>query len=284
MKHNNVLKNKLFLLLLLTIAFCVVYAPSRTFSIYKEILPTIINLSISSNDEVLVNFDSTGGSAVPSRSVTPGQTVGTLPIPTKANSNFIGWFDSNNQRVRHTTVIYGTTNLHAVWADIVCKRVTSQSDLHTETCASSGGCITAGIAAGSTITYGTIGDGIPEAGDAYNCDVDYDGVFDSKESDNKTFIERFYFVREKENVGSDNTAVMYYSTSFDNNGRDNRSISENDINSTDYSTALSYLPSSTLWDNPFLIDLDGNGRVSRFLTAADIESIYGQLLLIIQTI
>ena len=278
MENKKIIKNILLLLIIFFSFFAVLKTPNKTYSIYKEELDTTINLTIVSGEDVLVSFDSRGGSSVPSRYVTPGNAVGTLPIPTKTGSNFAGWYDSNNQRVRHTTIITGTTELHAVWTDIVCRLVNDSNNLHTETCASSGGCNTAGITVGSTITYGTIGDGNPEAGDAYNCDVDYDGVYDSKESDNKTFIERFYFVREKANSGSENSAVMYYSTSFDSNGRDNRTQNASDINSIDYLTALSYLPSSTLWDNPSLIDLDGNGSVSRFLTVEDLESIYGTIV------
>ena len=277
MNNRKIIKNILLIIIFFSF-FAVLKTPDKTYSIYRETLHTTINLTVVDANGFTVTFDSRGGSNVQSRLVQPNQAVGTLPIPTKTGSNFAGWYDSNNQRVRHTTLITADTELHAVWTDIVCRLVTDSSNLHTETCASSGGCVTAGISSGSTITYGTIGDGDPEAGDAYNCDVDYDGVYDSKESDNKTFIERFYFVREKVNGGSENSAVMYYSTSFDSSGRNNRSQNDSDIVSKDYTTALSYLPSSTLWDNPSLIDLDGNGSVSRLLTIDDLESVFGPIV------
>ncbi len=277
MNNKKIIKNILLLVAFFSF-FVVLKTPEKTYSIYKEELDTTINLTIVDANGFTVSFDSRGGSSVQSRTVQPNQAVGTLPIPTKTGSNFAGWYDSNNQRVRHTTLITANTELHAEWVDVVCRLVTNKNNLHTETCVSSGGCVTAGIQAGSTITYGTIGDGDPEAGDAYDCDVDYDGVYDLKESDNKTFIERFYFVREKANSGSDNSAVMYYSTSFDGSGRDNRSQNDSDIVSKNYTTALSYLPSSTLWDNPYLVDLDGNGSVSRLLTIDDLESVFGPIV------
>ncbi len=264
---------KLLFMVLVMFSFTFFFSIDKTKAIYREVKSTTINLSIISDSAFTVTFNSAGGTSVPTRYVQPNDQVGVLPIPTKANSNFAGWYDGNGQRVRHTTLITSDTTLTAHWTDIVCKRVIEENNLHTETCVSSGGCVTAGITAGNPITYGTVGNGVPVAGDAYDCDVDNDGTFNAKESDNKTFTERFYFVRSKTNSGSEDSAVMYYSTSFDANGRNNRSQGENDIGSYGYDDALAHLPSATLWDNPDLLDVDGNGGVSRFATIDDIEAV-----------
>ena len=179
MNNKKIIKSILLLIIFFTF-FVVLKSPDSTYSIYKEELTTTINLTINSANGYTVTFDSQGGTSVQSRTIQPNQPVGTLPIPTKANSNFAGWYDSNNQRVRHSTLITANTQLHAVWTDVVCRRVTDENDLHKETCASSGGCAQkANFSVNSIITYGTIGDGDPEAGDAYDCDVDYDGTFDA---------------------------------------------------------------------------------------------------------
>ena len=271
-------KLKLLFIVLVMFSFTFLLSFGKTKAIYREVKSTTINLSvIASPTSYTVTFVPNNGGSIPSRSIEPNQAVGVLPIPTKANSNFLGWFDGNGQRVRHTTLITSDTTLTARWTDVVCKRVTDKNNLHTETCVSTGGCVTAGITAGDPITYGAVGDGVPVAGDAYDCDVDNNGTFDAKESDNKTFTERFYFVRSKINSGSEDSAVMYYSTSFDANGRNNRSQSANDIGSYGYDDALTHLPSDTLWSNPSLLDVDGNGGVSRLLTIDDIESVCGTI-------
>ena len=273
------IKLKLFIIALMIFSCAFLFSINNTKAIYREVQTTTIHLTVIDPNGYTVQFDSRGGTSVQTRYVQPNDPVGTLPIPTKTGSNFAGWYDSNNQRVRHSTLITADTQLHAEWTDVICKRVTDENDLHTETCLTNGGCTKgSGIGLNNPITYGSVGDGVPEAGDAYNCDVYYDGIFDSKESDNKTFIERFYFVRSKTNSGSEDSAVMYYSTSYDDHGRDPRTQNNSDIDSTDYLTAETYLPTSTTWDNPGLIDLDGNGKVSRFVSIDDMEAVCGTLV------
>ena len=272
------IESKLIMVILVLFSFTFFMNIDKSKAVYHEVESTTINLTIASDSDFEVTFDSRGGTSISSRYVHPNDPVGVLPIPTKTDYNFAGWYDTNNQRVTHQTVITADTPLHAVWTKIVCKRVTDESNLHKETCVSSGGCVTAGMSANDIITYGTVGDGVPISGDAYDCDVDADGTFNAKESDNKTFTERFYFVRSKTNSGSEDSAVMYYSTSFDANGRNNRSQSDNDIGSYGYDDALTHLPSATLWDNPDLLDVDGNGGVSRFATIDDIEAVCGTIV------
>ena len=271
------IKLKLLIIVLMMLSCAFLLPINKTKAIYREVKTTTLNLTIS--DAYTVQFDSRGGTSVQTRYIQPNDPVGTLPIPTKTGSNFAGWYDSNNQRVRHSTLITADTQLHAEWTDVICKRVIDENDLHTETCLTNGGCTKgSGIGLNNPITYGSVGDLVPVAGDAYNCDVDYDGTFDAKESDNKTFIERFYFVRSKANSGFEDSAVMYYSTSYDDHGRDPRTQSNSDIDSVDYLTAETFLPTSSEWDNPGIIDLDGNGKVSRFVSIDDMESVCGTIV------
>ena len=77
----------------------------------------------------------------------------------------------------------------------ICKAVRNASDLHTEICEQTGGdCYADGYSASgskgtTTITYGTIWDGVSalKAGDAFDCDVNNDGTYDAA-------TERFYYI------------------------------------------------------------------------------------------
>ena len=90
-------------------------------------------------------------------------------------------------------------------ADIICQRAAT---LHTETCNNTY-CGTSG----STITYGnsTITPGTLTTGDAFDCDVNQDGEYDSAS-------ERFYFISSRWTPGTSiaastfdsNTAVLVY--------------------------------------------------------------------------
>ena len=88
----------------------------------------------------------------------------------------------------------------------LCKRATT---LHTEECTqtdSSRYCSGDGYALNDTITYGNLGTtGTLTSGDAFDCDVNGDGVYDST-------TERFYYVSDMTNgITTDaNTAVLIY--------------------------------------------------------------------------
>ena len=84
----------------------------------------------------------------------------------------------------------------------VCKKATT---LHTSVCDRSDGqgCNTI-IETGSTITYGTLINGEVKAGDAYDCDVNNDGVYDSE-------TERFYYLTNDKGKAS----LIYYSNMND---------------------------------------------------------------------
>ena len=64
-----------------------------------------------------ITFNSQGGSAVAARTVAAGQQIGTLPIPTKANYTFNGWWTaaSGGTQVTASTVVNNNMTLHARW-------------------------------------------------------------------------------------------------------------------------------------------------------------------------
>ena len=135
----------------------------------------------------------------------------------------------------------------------VCKRAKT---LHTETCTRTinSGCYAAGYRIGgskntTTMTYGNLGvEGTsPNSGDAFDCDVNNDGVYDSSE-------ERFYYV-----TNSDNNAILIYYT----NMNDQTAYAYDSQNKNQFGprTAYQYLPSTSEWDNPHLI-LPGTRQIT----------------------
>ena len=119
----------------------------------------------------------------------------------------------------------------------VCKPATT---LHNTTICNrsdSYGCNATGQAGnGNPITYGTIPNGTPKAGDAYDCKVTKDG----------DYTERFYY------VGSDgaNSTLIYYKNMSDQSDYAYDSSNQNNHGPR---TAYSALPSTTVWDNPNII-------------------------------
>ena len=94
---------------------------------------------------------------------------------------------------------------------VICKRATT---LHTEECkwtydyCKSGGYSSSGSKGTTTITYGNLGTtGVLTSGDAFDCDVNGDGVYDAS-------TERFYYVSDYYNTNTksfeDDTAVLIY--------------------------------------------------------------------------
>ena len=135
----------------------------------------------------------------------------------------------------------------------LCKRATT---LHTETCSqtsTSAYCSGDGYTAGgsmktTTITYGNLGTkGVLTTGDAFDCDVNGDGVYDLE-------TERFYYVSDATNgiISDSNTAVLIYynnvsggvasnstSYAYDSSGKNNNGPV----------TAIKQLPTTSQWKN-----------------------------------
>lgn len=75
----------------------------------------LVALYDENNDTVIVHFDTKGGSAVDSISLTKGSTL-TLPeAPTKKGYTFVTWEDNDGVEIGEDTVIKRSTTLYAVW-------------------------------------------------------------------------------------------------------------------------------------------------------------------------
>ena len=68
-------------------------------------------------DDCIVTFNSMGGNTIPDRTLPMDSFLGELPIPTKENNNFLGWYlDTNYQtRVTDTTLVNASFTLYAKW-------------------------------------------------------------------------------------------------------------------------------------------------------------------------
>ena len=165
-----------------------------------------------------------------------------------------------------------------------CKRATV---LHTEVCNqtdSSHYCLGSGYKTGDTITYGNLGTtGVLTSGDAFDCDVNGDGVYDS-------ITERFYYVSGKDGDNSSDYATLIYynnvSSGVSNNTKTYAWVSKTDYvaaggTETDYGsngshdkgplTAIKQLPTTAQWKNVKLsnttrniTDEKGTVRVNNF--------------------
>ncbi|MBR5046221.1 InlB B-repeat-containing protein [Candidatus Saccharibacteria bacterium] len=214
---------------------------------------TTKTISVSVNGiSYTVDFDAQGGSAVSSIPVGEGTSINPLPVSIKSGYNLMGWYTGTNgsgTQLTTSTVFDANTptQYYAYWveATYVCKIATT---LHTESCGQTinNGCRSANYGSDAEIRYGSLVDSSTMTpGNAYNCDINYDGVFDET-------TERFYY------FGTDNgnAKFVYY-----RNMQDTSSV---------YNNALALLPTSsnTGWDNPNLLTFSGdyNGTVARFMT------------------
>ena len=127
---------------------------------------------------------------------------------------------------------------------IVCKKA-KKGTLHTEKCTQtdeteycSG---SKDYNTGDTITYGTIPQGKLKSGDAFDCDVNGDGKYNSD-------TERFYYVTDM----NDNTAVLIYYNNV-SNGKPSDSTTyaydKSGKNNNGPVTAIKQLPTTSQWSN-----------------------------------
>ena len=185
----------------------------------------------------------------------------TLPTPTMDGYTFTGWLSSRDGRIypggsKFTPT--ANTTLTAKWEKIppVCRRATT---LHTATCTNTNdyGCHAAGYYVGgskgtTTITYGRLGtSGTLSPGDAFDCDVNGDGIYNSA-------TERFYYVGDPFDEDWDNTkaALIYYSNV--SGGTPTTTASYAYYASADENwhgpvTAREQLPTTSQWSNPGII-------------------------------
>lgn len=154
----------------------------------------------------------------------------------------------------------------------ICVRAT---ELHTEICKENSN-MYCGMNTGynDNIIYGNLGaSGQLNSGDAFDCDVNGDGVYDSE-------TERFYYVSDYYNPNTnefDNkyAALIYYSgyyNSGNNSGPTNsRGSSYSSSGHNDYgpTTAVSYLPKADNWKTVSLINKERQMRNQLGGTTAD---------------
>ena len=135
----------------------------------------------------------------------------------------------------------------------LCKRATT---LHTEICSNEvkgkycdgDGYTASGSMKTTTITYGNLGTkGVLTSGDAFDCDVNGDGVYDSA-------TERFYYVSDMTNgvTQDSNTAVLIYYNNVSRGVASNSAVyayDESKSNNNGPVTAIAQLPTIEQWNN-----------------------------------
>lgn len=138
---------------------------------------------------------------------------------------------------------------------VICKRATT---LHTEECTqtdttsycSGAGYTSAGPKGTSTITYGNLGtSGTLTSGDAFDCDVNGDGTYDSN-------TERFYYVSDYYNTSTksfeSDTAVLIYYNNVSSGNSNNKTTYAYDSSGENWHgprTAIAQLPTTSQWNN-----------------------------------
>ena len=260
------MKNKRlkFLIVVLIFFLCFLFIGYKSSNaIYRDVYNTKVYISVlDPATSYTIDFDSTGGESVPSITRTLNAEIGKLPIPTREGYNFVGWYtEDGSTKIHASTIVTGDVTYYAHWQKVICKKA-APGTLHTETCSSGGGCLLHNYAVGDTITYGTIPiNTYPTAGDAYDCDVNNDGIYSPT-------TERFYYIRKIE--GEQNKGALVHYTSFDETGQMDSSQSR--MNYT-YDEGKAYLPDSTTWTNPSLTTFDD--KVSRYINGDDILTACG---------
>ena len=162
-------------------------------------------------------------------------------IDSRAETDIMGKiFNAQLSLIAEQTVVPTKTAL--------CKRATT---LHTETCSNTNAsnfCQADGYALNDTITYGNLGTtGILASGDAFDCDVNGDGVYDAE-------AERFYYVSDMTNgvTQDSNTAVLiYYNNVSDGVASNSTSYAydESKSNNNGPVTTIKQLPTIEQWKN-----------------------------------
>ena len=167
-------------------------------------------------------------------------------------------------------VIDGNSNA----VDYLCKRATV---LHTEQCTqtSTSGyyCSSAGFY-GKTITYGNLGtSGTLTPGDAFDCDVNNDGTYDSD-------TERFYYVSPKDSDTSSNYVTLIYYNNVSNGLPDNLAkYAYSTMDACSYittdefcgpNTGYLHLPSTSQWTNAHL----SSNMVRQIKNKSGLTSVY----------
>ena len=216
---------------------------------------------------------------------------GTLEASDVKNYEIRIWIkeDSGNEvlgKHYHGKIVVEGVNTKS--ATKLCKRATT---LHKEICNQTDAnyyCTADGYTTGSEIEYGSLGiAGTLTSGDAFDCDVNGDGVYDDA-------TERFYYVSDMTNgITTDNDiAVLVYYNNVSGGVASNSTTYAYDVNNNAYTngpiTALAQLPTTSQWKNVSLINATRNitdekntvrksafsyeGYAARLLTAQEVSS------------
>ena len=172
------------------------------------------------------------------------------------------WIDENSGnevlgKHYHGKIVVESANTKE--KEYLCKRATT---LHTEECTqtstssycSGDGYTASGSMGTTTITYGNLGiTGTLASGDAFDCDVNGDGVYD-------TSTERFYYVSDMTNgiTTDSNTAVLIYYSNVSGGAASNSTTyayDESGSNNNGPVTAIKQLPTIEQWNNVSLTNI-----------------------------
>ena len=132
---------------------------------------------------------------------------------------------------------------------IICRRATS---LHTSICKATDNrysCRGAGFEDNATITYGSLGtNGTLSVGDAFDCDVNGDGTYDSN-------TERFYYVSPKDaDTSSEYVTLIYYNNVTNGISNSEDAYSYGDVSWEGPNVGYLQLPTTSQWSNVSLTE------------------------------
>ena len=156
----------------------------------------------------------------------------------KNKENITGTIKYCNGNFTNNTLSFNGQDM----GSIVCKGAKKET-LHTEKCEQTDNtyyCSGAGFA-GKTITYGTVPGKELKSGDAFDCDVNGDGKYNSD-------TERFYYVTDLD----DSTAVLIYYNNVSKGQPSNSKAYAYDSSGENFHgprTAIEQLPSTSEWRN-----------------------------------
>lgn len=212
---------------------------------------------LSAITHYVVNYNANGGTVDPLFvNVEIGEAIGELPEPVYPNHIFEGWYSSLTDGVLLDSNFVPTsdTEIFAKWKKLICVRAMT---LHTDQCErASDGCGDLGYGAGgsqgtSTITFGRITTGNYDYGNAYNCDVNGDDIYDDT-------TERFYYLGSN----GDNASLIYYSNFEGDEGTSK-------VHNFNYETAQGMFPTSTQWSG---VNVSFGDKAARFPTLDEVAT------------
>ena len=166
----------------------------------------------------------------------------------KNKENITGTIKYCNGKFSDDTLVFNGVEIKEENKKVVCKKATT---LHKEKCEQTNNtyfCSAAGLT-GQIMIYGTISSGNLKSGDAFDCDVNGDGKYNSD-------TERFYYVTDM----NDSTAVLIYYNNVSKGQPSNSKAYAYDSSGENFHgprTAIEQLPTTSQWSN---VSLKNNVR------------------------